>query len=217
MPPDPESPRLILGSASPRRAALLHQLGLSFAQVASPEEELALPATQETGGEAPQRFVVASARAKARAVRGLLGEQAGGRYLVIGADTVVVLDDRILGKPAGEDEAAAMLRSLSGRDHCVYTGLALVGSAGGEWLDHALTRVRMRPLSEADITWYVASGEPLDKAGAYGIQGLGARFIEFVEGCYYNVVGLPLERLSALLETAGYRFTSPDPQVAGRR
>jgi len=99
-----------------------------------------------------------------------------------------------------------MLRVLSGRTHQVYTGVVLVGASGEQWSDCALTQVRMRTLSEADIRGYVDSREPLDKAGAYGIQGLGARFIEHIEGCYYNVVGLPLARLCALLERAGYDF-----------
>jgi septum formation protein len=190
--------RLILGSASPRRVALLRQLGLAFEQMVSPQEE------KTPGAEEPSAFALASACAKAGAVLGLLrqrGQDEGA--LVIGADTIVCIDGEILGKPADAAQARAMLRRLSGRQHQVHTGLAL---ATGKRLlqDRVTTRVQMRPLSEAQIAWYVDSGEPLDKAGAYGIQGLGARFIESIEGCYYNVVGLPLARLCALLEEAGY-------------
>ena len=197
-------PRLILGSASPRRADLMRQLKLPFEQIVSPEEE-PLP-----GDCPPAEFVVASASVKARAVHRLVHQRrrSAAPSIVIGADTVVVFDGAILGKPAGPEEAAAMLRTLSGQTHQVYTGLVLLKADGGELRDCAMTRVQMRPLSSADIDAYIATGEPLDKAGAYGIQALGARFIEQIEGCYYNVVGLPLARLSRLLEEAGYHFTT---------
>jgi len=206
-------PRIILGSASPRRAALLRQLEIPFEQVVSPDAE------PVPGDCRPGAFVVASARAKARSVRRLLvqGERQARPFIVIGADTVVVLDGSILGKPADAEEAVSMLRGLSGRAHQVYTGIALACSGGRELCDHAVTRVRMRCLTEADIRGYVATGEPLDKAGAYGIQGLGARFIEWIEGCYYNVVGLPLERLGALLEAAGYQFCQPIQRMVNSR
>ena len=200
------NPRLVLGSGSPRRRDLLRQLGLEFEQIASPEEEPA-PAN-----EAPDVYVLHSARAKARAVHRLLQRQSTPEpAIVIGADTTVCLGHRFLGKPAGAEQAAAMLQALSGRTHEVYTGIGLIAPDGRQTDDVAVTRVHMRPLSSRDIQTYVASGEPLDKAGAYGIQGLAARFIERIEGCYYNVVGLPLARLSALLEEAGYDFTAADP------
>lgn len=195
-------PRLVLASASPRRAALLRQLGLTFEQVVSPEPE------PVPNGAPPAEFAAASARFKARAVHRLLAAAGTPRqpHLIVGADTVVCRGRNMLGKPADADAAAAMLASLAGRTHRVYTGVCVVAADGSEHLDAAVTVVRMRPLSNPEIAAYVASGEPLDKAGAYGIQGLGARFIERIEGCYYNVVGLPLERLCRLLAAAGYRF-----------
>ena len=201
-----EQPRLILGSASPRRAELMRQLDLTYTRIVSPEEE------PVPDGHRPEEFVLLSAGAKARAVDRLVRERNEQPAIVIGADTVVCLEDRILGKPTDAPDAAAMLRDLSGRDHQVYTGLALILPDGGELRNYAATLVRMCPLSAADIAWYVASGEPLDKAGAYGIQGLGGRFIERIEGCYYNVVGLPLVTLSRLLREAGYRFHHSQPE-----
>lgn len=200
---------LVLGSASPRRAALLRQLCLPFQQITSPEPELA-PA-----GRPPPDFVVESAAAKASAVQRLAAVPPDA--IVIGADTVVVLDGRITGKPRDAADAAAMLCRLSGRVHEVHTGIVLRYGHGRQIQGAECTRVFVRRLSPADIDWYVASGEPLDKAGAYGIQGLGARFIERIDGCYYNVVGLPLARLSAMLEAAGYRFVNALSNDAGKQ
>jgi septum formation protein len=194
--------RLVLASASPRRAALLRQLGLAFEQVISPEPE------PVPNGAPPAEFAATSARCKARAVHRLLAaaEPPHPPRLIVGADTVVCRGRALLGKPSDARAAEAMLASLAGRTHRVYTGVCVVAADGSEHTDAATTSVRMRPLSSAEIAAYVASGEPLDKAGAYGIQGLGARFIERIDGCYYNVVGLPLERLCRLLAAAGYRF-----------
>ncbi|HJP31166.1 MAG TPA: Maf family protein [Candidatus Latescibacteria bacterium] len=199
------NPTLVLASASPRRVALLQQLQLPFEQIVSPVEE---PPAQ---GD-PETSAILSARTKAGAVADLLRD---GRarlssssptptsHLVIGADTVVSCAGQLLGKPADEAEAAGMLRLLSGRQHTVCTGIAVVAT-DGEQEACEITRVLMKPLSETSIAAYVASGEPQGKAGSYAIQGLGARFIERVEGCYYNVVGLPLARLCCLLESAGF-------------
>lgn len=197
----PPPHRLVLGSASPRRAALLTQLGLRFEQIVSPEPE------PEPADHAPADYVGHAAAAKAAAVGRLTGM--ADDTVIIGADTVVVLGQDILGKPRDRQDAAAMLARLAGRTHAVYTGVCLRRGAGLQLVGVEVTRVHMRPLPPRDIDWYVASGEPLDKAGAYGIQGLGARFIERIEGCYYNVVGLPLARLCALLEQAGHRFVQP--------
>lgn len=202
------NPTLILGSASPRRVALLNQLQLDFVQLVSPAEEPA------PGNRGPAEHVVESARLKAQAVAALaasapptpLDNTAG--LLIIGADTVVCVDGAILGKPTDETHAMHMLRTLSGRSHEVYTGVALRHSDGWEQSVWELTQVQMRKLTEQSIRSYVDSGEPLDKAGGYAIQGLGARFVEHISGCYYNVVGLPLARLCALLEEAGYNFGS---------
>ena len=199
----PPVPHLILSSGSPRRVALLQQLRLPFEQIASPEEESTLR------DNTPREHVVETASAKARAVHKLVQERRPERpSIIIAADTIVCLGDAILGKPTDAEEAFCMLRRLSGHVHQVYTGLALICADSREIQDCAMTRVWMRRLSEADISGYVRSEEPLDKAGAYGIQGLGARFIERIEGCYYNVVGLPLSRLNILLEKAGYNFST---------
>ncbi len=205
----PDNPHLVLASQSPRRGALMRQMGLPFEQLPSPEPEPSLL------DGLPTEQVLEAALAKARAVYGLLQDRLDEERLtmVIGADTIVYLGNTILGKPADAIEAAAMLNALSGRIHQVYTGLALVCSDDRQLRDFAMTRVYMRPLSEAEISAYIRTGEPLDKAGAYGIQGWGARFIEYIEGCYYNVVGLPLARLCTLLTEAGYDLVARTQEV----
>ena len=204
------NPAIVLASASPRRADLLRQLRIPFEQLVSPVEE---PAPRGRDAEA---FAVLSATVKASAVAALLGRpgkapeaRRRGPALVIGADTVVCCEDRILGKPGSREEAVSTLRLLAGRRHTVCTGVALVGPAPGR-IDTACetSRVRLSAMSETAIAAYVDSGEPLDKAGSYAIQGRGARFVEHVEGCYYNVVGLPLARLCSLLQSAGYDLDS---------
>lgn len=206
----PPNPAIVLGSASPRRAALLTQLGIPFEQIVSPTQEL--PWVDEP----PQQHVEESARRKAESVAGLLRARVAGakaddtraNAIVVGADTVVCVGDTVLGKPLDAGDAADMLHSLSGRTHCVFTGVALAWLDGRHISDCVGAAVTMRPLSPADVEGYVATGEPLDKAGAYAIQGRGARFIERVEGCYYTVVGLPLARLGAMLEEAGFDFSA---------
>jgi len=203
------NPIVVLASASPRRADLLRQLGVPFERLVSPEGEQPPPSGSGVGD-----YAVGAARVKARAVHDLVVEEGGAvprghRFVVVGADTVVCERGAVLGKPSGPEEATDMLRRLSGRTHYVYTGLVVVGP--GEAKEQSgceVTEVSMRALSAADIASYVACGEPLDKAGAYGIQGRGGRFIERISGCYYNVVGLPLARLSAMLESAGFDFTT---------
>jgi len=187
---------LILASASPRRRALLAGLGLSFRVVPSAASE------EVENGRAPGALVQELARRKAAAVAGKLSEREG--RLVIGADTIVVLEGRILGKPQDEAEAQAMLRALSGRWHEVFTGVAVIDPAAGKTVSaHRRTRVKFRSLSAGEIAAYAATGEPLDKAGAYGVQGKGALLVERIEGCFYNVVGLPLVTLAALLGEFG--------------
>jgi septum formation protein len=194
--------RLVLASASPRRADLLRQIELPFSIEPSPSAE-PLP-----DGQSPDVFAVHSAHSKARSVFELLRARGmAEETLVIGADTVVCVDDVILGKPAGPEQAEEMLGRLSGHSHRVYTGMSLI-SAQGERSGFEVTEVIMKRLSRGDIDAYVASGEPLDKAGAYGIQGRAGRFIESIAGCYYNVVGLPLARLCTLLEEMGYDVTA---------
>lgn len=186
--------RLVLASQSPRREALLRQIGLDFEVVPSGVDESVLE------GLSPAEAAEKLALQKAVSVA---ANRSQG--LVVGADTVVVLGGRILGKPADPEEAAAMLRRLSGREHQVITGLAVVDAATGRTRSGTVTtNVRFATLTPDLIARYVATGEPLDKAGAYGIQGFGALLIEGIRGCYYNVVGLPLHRLAELLGEMGY-------------
>ncbi len=185
--------KLILASASPRRQELLRQLGLDFSiQVSNIAEDIDPLLT-------PGQLVESLARQKAQQVASL--EPAG---LVIGADTLVVHDKCILGKPVNTAEAFSMLRQLSGTSHQVMTGLAIIDAATGrEMVVHEVTTVNFRALTEAEINNYIASGEPVDKAGAYAIQGLGSIFVQGIVGCYFNVVGLPLTRLAVMLKEFG--------------
>jgi len=187
--------RLVLASSSPRRAEVLADAGFTFEAVAAGVDE-----TRRTGEQA-EAYVRRLAEAKARAVAGGVSPPA----IVIAADTVVVMDGEVLGKPASAEDAGRMLRSLSGRTHQVLTGLAVLKIPGGAaWVEIETTQVTFAPLAEAEIEAYVTSGEPLDKAGAYAIQGRGGRFVARVEGCYFNVVGLPLARLYRILREMGW-------------
>ena len=194
------APRIHLASASPRRLALLRGVGLPVDICPAHVDETALP------GEDPVARVARLAEAKVAAAAARLGELPEDA-VVLGADTTVVLDGEALDKPAGREEASAILRRLSGRTHEVWTGVHLRRpSTGGHAHARECTRVRLRAFGEEAVTWYVASGEPLDKAGAYGIQGLGVFLVEGIEGSWSNVVGLPLERLPGLMRTLGIRF-----------
>ncbi len=193
MPPPMGQTRLILASGSPRRRAFLESLGLQFEVAPAELDETPLPA------EAPRAYVQRLAAQKADAV-GIRFPQAA----VLAADTTVVLEDEVLGKPQDASEARRMLERLSGRTHRVLTGVALGGAARGAVVVE--TEVRFRVLEEAQLRWYLASGEPMDKAGAYAIQGLGGAFVERITGSYSNVVGLPLVETLALLEQAGLRL-----------
>jgi len=178
---------LVLGSGSPRRSHLLHQIGLQFSVHPSTIDE----STFSVEGVNPSDYVQSLAEAKALDV----AMQYPDAVIVLGADTVVVLDDKILGKPLDRNDAYTMLKSLSGRTHTVYTGIALVDSLTLKITkDVARTEVTFRELYDKEITDYIATGSPMDKAGAYGIQDdFGAVFISHIVGCYYNIVGLPLE------------------------
>ena len=191
---DGPSPSLILASASPRRRELLETLSLPFSVMPAHVDER--PHTAEP----PEAYVARLARTKAEH----LARQFPSAW-VLGADTVVVLDQLILGKPADAAAAHAMLSSLSGREHTVMTGVAVVRLDMGNTVgDVVSTRVRFHDLLPTDIEAYIATGEPFDKAGAYAVQGRGGQFVATLEGCYNNVVGLPLERAMALLRSAGY-------------
>lgn len=185
--------RIVLASASPRRRELLGITGLSFEVIPSAVEESTNP------GIPAASLARLLALSKARDVAARLSDG-----LVIGADTIVVVDGKILGKPESPDDAAKMLRMLSGREHSVISGVAVVDAqTGREMVSHEETLVRFGPLDERVIRAYVATGEPMDKAGAYGIQGMAGMLITGICGCYFNVVGLPLARLASMLAEFG--------------
>ena len=184
--------KIILASASPRRRELLEGLGLKLTIRPALGEEHPEPGIP--GGETAKRL----SRAKCLEIAADADENA----VVIAADTVVCLDDEILGKPADEEDAARMLKALSGRDHRVFTGVTV--ARGGRVLsDYEETAVHFRPLSEREIEAYIATGEPMDKAGAYGIQGRASLFVRGIEGDYFNVMGLPLCKLGEMLKEIG--------------
>ncbi len=185
---------LILASASPRRRELLTQVGVSFEIEVSDVEEVL------DDSLSPELQVQSLALQKARAVA---AQRKAG--LVLGADTVVVDNNVLLGKPRSTEEAVAMLRSLSGKWHQVMTAVALVDAGDTQhiWTSVEITNVKFRDLTEDDIAAYVATGESMDKAGAYGIQGYGALLVERIEGCYNNVVGLPLQLVAKGLRNWG--------------
>ena len=184
--------KIVLASQSPRRRQLLGQMGLEFTTQSPEIDEAAFP------GRDARDLVQILSREKARWIAG----QVDPETLVIGADTVVVRDGEILGKPKGEEEARAMLASLSGRTHQVCTGVTVC--RGDKVLTQVEeTQVTFRPLTDQEIRQYVSTGEPMDKAGAYGIQGLGALLAERLEGDYSNVMGLPLCRLGQMLSRFG--------------
>ncbi|HEY1805354.1 MAG TPA: Maf family protein [Terracidiphilus sp.] len=186
---------LVLASASPRRSELLTQAGYRFRVHPAHINEDPLPAEDSI------TYVTRLAREKAEAVFRELADvnPKPEENVVLGADTTVVLDNTILGKPTDAADASRMLRMLSGRSHRVITGVAVVTAEGTE-VAAEVTAVRFLTLSDAEIAEYVAGGEPMDKAGAYGIQGRAARWIPRIEGCYFNVMGLPLALVSSLLE-----------------
>ena len=185
-------PKIVLASSSPRRVKLLKQLGVPF-EVVEPV------GVHEEDDGVPEEVVLRNAQAKADHVASKLDEG-----IVIGADTIVVLGDTIIGKAMTDQEATEMLTALQGRTHRVLTGLAVVDASSKRTeTDVVETVVTFQPLTEDEVARYVASGEPLGKAGGYAVQGLGAVIVEEVHGCFYNVVGLPLYKLSMLLEKFG--------------
>lgn len=187
--------KLILASASPRRAQILHDAGLSFSVVSSAIDETPYPA------ETPQQLVQRLADAKAD----LVAARTVGPSIIIAADTVVVLDGQILGKPRSTEDARHMLQLFSGRTHSVITGVSLVRLpeiARRQFVETTL--VHFAPLSRDEISHYLATEEPHDKAGAYAIQGRAGRYIPRIEGCYFNIVGLPLSHTVAALHELGW-------------
>ncbi|MBV8844260.1 MAG: septum formation inhibitor Maf [Bryobacterales bacterium] len=173
---------LVLASQSPRRSELLRNAGFSFTVRVKPVEEV------RAVGESPRHYAIRLARAKAEAAWKNADE------VVLGADTIVVLGEKVFEKPATTGEAQAMLTELSGREHTVITGICL-RHRDGEIADCESTRVHFVPLDRDEIQSYAQSGEPMDKAGAYAIQGLASKFVDRIEGCYFNVMGLPVARV----------------------
>jgi septum formation protein len=206
--------KLILASSSPRRAEILRNAGIAIEVCAIPVDESRHSGESHT--DFVQRLALAKARAAADAQRDPRKE-----IWVVGADTIILAGGEILCKPVSADDARRMLRRLSGTWHEVHTGLALLRRPGAESSRAAganervieeITRVQLAPLSESDLDAYIATGEWSDKAGAYGIQGVGGRYVTRIEGCYFNVVGMPIGRLWSLLREFGW--DRPASQVA---
>ena len=194
--------RFILASASPRRRELLASVGIAFDVIPSSIPEV------RGAGEAPEEYVARLSREKAEAI----ASKHADRW-IIAADTTVLLGEELLEKPADKADARRMLATIAGKTHVVYTGVTLQNrSAGYHDTRVAESEVRMLPLTEREIAWYVETEEPLDKAGAYAVQGIGAMFIDSVHGSYTNVVGLPLALLYQMLKRAGI-----DPLAAAGR
>ena len=191
-PAEQEAIKLLLASQSPRRREYLSRLQIPFAVI---DVEVDETIEQDIP---PEQLVRILAGRKA-----LAASQKAPGALCLGADTIVVLDGRIFGKPKDGAEAFAMLTALSGRVHQVYTGLCLAMDASLLQAEAEVTNVSVGPMSEAEIMGYIATGEPMDKAGANGIQGLFAPYVKRIEGCYYNVVGLPLAKLHGMLKALG--------------
>lgn len=193
-------PPLVLASSSPRRKQILETLGFQFEVVA------ALPEVERPWrrGQDPVAFAEHTACAKRDQVAATRPDA-----LVIAADTVVILEGVVLEKPVDADDARAMLTRLAGRHHAVCTGVAVVTPLGESVSGVEMTQVEFRDLDGEEIVDYVATGEPLDKAGAYGIQGFGAALVRQVDGCYFNVMGLPVARLLDLLVEAGWEYRAP--------
>jgi septum formation protein len=191
--------KLILASSSPRRAEILTNAGVPFSVLSSAVDESPHP------GEVPAALVQRLANAKAD----LVTARAVGPAIVLAADTVVVLDNQILGKPRSVEDARHMLQQLSGRTHSVLTGVAMIRLPDGERRQFIeSTLVHFQPIADEELSSYLATEEPYDKAGSYAIQGLAGRYIPRIEGCYFNVVGLPLSRVLTELESLGWSASS---------
>ena len=207
-------PKIVLASASPRRAEILRNAGFSFEILCGSIDETPL------SGEPAHEYVLRLAREKGCAAAKIFGEgskaspdpasesatePAPGSTLIVAADTAVAIGKEILGKPSSVEDARRMLRLLGGRTHEVLTGLSVRKVPGSAEISGVeTTRVAFLPLSDEDISSYISTGEPFDKAGAYGIQGIGGRYVERIEGCYFNVMGLPLSRLWRALREFGW-------------
>ena len=204
---------LILGSQSPRRRELLRQIGVDFTVMTADIDE----SKYETDDPVQTVCRICEAKARAVAARLTAGGASAERKLILTSDTIVVLNGRIMGKPHDRAEAEKMLSALSGREHAVYTAFSLLPAdedlGHGRHPEYVKTLVRFRPLTEGEIRAYIATGEPMDKAGAYGIQGLGAMLVESIIGDYFTVMGLPLCRVAMRLRDYGI---DPLPTPAGQ-
>ncbi|MDQ7822433.1 MAG: Maf family protein [Candidatus Eremiobacteraeota bacterium] len=195
---------IVLASSSPRRSELLATIGLSFKVLEPNAREVGDAPGSAPLSLSPKEIAKTNALLKARKVSPMVN----GDAVIVGADTIVVLQGELLGKPRSCREACQMLTRLSGKTHKVITGVAVLNThTGKEVLGSEETDVTFRRLSAKEIEGYVASGEPLDKAGAYGIQGKGALLVQRVKGCYFNVVGLPLVRMVRLMRASGFHFS----------
>ncbi len=186
--------KLVLASSSPRREEIMKQLKLKFTIVPGKIDE------SEFTEKNPDKLVKILALEKAKSVSDLVEDA-----LIIAADTIVVLEDKILGKPEDNAEAKRQLKLLSGKEHQVMTGIAVLYSETGEvYVENNITLVKMLNMSDEKIDKYISTGEPLDKAGSYGIQGFGGLFVEVIKGSYYSVVGLPIHQLAEILDKFNY-------------
>jgi septum formation protein len=191
----PSSPKLVLASASPRRQELIAILGLPVKIIPSRVQE------DTPDHWSPSQIVEGLSKRKADAVKDKLSESTDFSSIVVGSDTIVVLNGKVMGKPRDASEAEQMLQELAGEVHEVYTGITCIRISDAKTVtSHRVTKVRMRNLSSTQISRYVSTGESMDMAGAYGIQGIGSLLIESIDGCYFNVVGLPLSLLAVILE-----------------
>jgi septum formation protein len=218
--------RIILASSSPRRIELMQNLGFDFEVIPSNIEEII------DAKKTPAQMVIELAKKKGRAVYDEImagsadpgsttdssGRARGGRLMVLSADTTVVLDHRLIGKPTSEDDARAMLRMLSGRVHDVFTGVAILikgpqDKVPIEYVSFEMSHVFFRGVTDGEIISYVATGEPMDKAGGYALQGIGSAFVQKIEGCFTNVIGLPIPLVVSMMRRAGISVLGD----AGRR
>jgi septum formation protein len=189
------SPKLVLASASPRRQELIAILGLPVQIIPSRVQE------DTPDHWSPSQIVEGLSKRKADAVKDKLSESTDFSSIVVGSDTIVVLNGKVMGKPRDASEAEQMLQELAGEVHEVYTGITCIRISDAKTVtSHRVTKVRMRNLTSTQISRYVSTGESMDMAGAYGIQGIGSLLIESIDGCYFNVVGLPLSLLAVILE-----------------
>ena len=199
--------KIILASASPRRAEVLRDAEIGFTALATKTDETRLPGEAVAG--MVRRLAEAKARAAAKVVNGLAAgarARAAEPAIIIGADTTVEIEGAALGKPGSAEAARAMLARLGGKTHRVLTGVAMLRLPdGAARIEVERTEVRFANMTATEIETYVATGEPFDKAGGYGVQGFGGRFVERIEGCYFNVVGLPLARVYRMLRELGWQ------------